>query len=440
MGKPTRVRYLVLFVVCLVYFITYIDRVNLSVAAPYILKEFHITKVELGIVLAAFNWAYFLFQIPVGMLGDKFGPRKVLSGLVTVWSVMTAATGLAWSFASMVAIRLVFGASEAGAFPNATRAFSHWIPSTMRGLAQGLTHGFSRFGGAVTPIIVVMIMARFGWRPVFFLFGLVGLAWAAFWYYWYRDNPAAYQRRWGHINQDEIDLINQGKVAKKSAAKLPFGQLIKSHNMQALCLAYFCYNYSLWIYMSWLPTYLVQARGFTMIKMGIFASLPLLAGTIGDTLGGWLSDRLWVRTKNGRLARRAVAMTGLLISAAFMIPGAMTTSQYWAVFFLACSLFGLEMSVGVYWAVCLDIGSEYAGTVSGTMNCVGNVGGAITPIVFGMILQSTGSWVYPFILASAVLVVGALLWLRINPERSVGDELGLGVPLPPAGAAPHTTA
>jgi len=423
--KPTKMRMWVLFVVCLVYFITYLDRVNISVAAPVMMKQFGISKVELGTVFSAFSLSYFLFQIPIGMMGDKYGPRKVLAGLVTFWSIMTGVTGLAWNYVSLLVIRFIFGIGEAGAFPNATRAFSNWMPATERGFAQGLTHGFSRFGGAVAPMIVAPLMVAMGWREAFYICAVIGLVWAAVWYFWYRDNPAEFKAKWGGINDAEIKLIEQGKAVRKAGAKLPFSTLMKSKNMWILCIGYFCYCYNIWIYLTWLPTYLVDGRGFTIIKMGIFASLPLLAGTIGDTLGGWLSDVIWRKTGRGRFARRIVAMTGMLIAAAFMIPGAMTASANMAVFFLACSLFGLEMAVGVYWAVCLDVGHEYAGTVSGMMNCIGNAGSFLSPIIFGAIVQYTGSWVYPFILASAILVVGSLLWLKTDPETSIIDELGL---------------
>ncbi|HEY3425437.1 MAG TPA: MFS transporter, partial [Negativicutes bacterium] len=209
--KPTRVRYLVLFVVCLVYLITYLDRVNISVAAPMLMKDFGISKVELGVIFSSYAISYAVFQIPIGMLGDKYGPRKVLAGIVLFWSVMTAITPLAWSFASLVVIRFIFGIGEAGAFPNATRAFSNWIPSTERGFAQGLTHAFARGGGALTPMIIAPLMVAFGWKISFFLCAVVGIVWAAFWYFWYRNKPTEYNERWiGSVNQQEIDLIEQG--------------------------------------------------------------------------------------------------------------------------------------------------------------------------------------------------------------------------------------
>ncbi|MGE1061850.1 MFS transporter [Megasphaera paucivorans] len=424
--QPTKKRFIVLFVICLIYLITYLDRVNISIAAPFMMEEFGLNKMQWGIVLSVFSWTYAISQVPVGMLCDKFGARKTLSIIVTWWSVFTVATSWVWNTASLVIVRLMFGLGEGGAFPSATRALAHWIPATERGFAQGLTHGFSRFGGAVTPMIAAFIMSLWGWRSCFEIFSVIGLIWAGVWWFWFRDTPEEYKEKWGGINQIEIDKIQGAKdTIVKSKPKLKFKQLLKSKNAWFLCLSYPTYCYTVWIFMTWLPSYLVEARGFDLLHMGFFASIPLLAGTVGDTLGGIISDKIWKKTGNGKLARRIVPMSGMCIAAAFMIPGALTESAYMAVFFMACSLFGLEMAVGVYWATCLDIGNDYAGTISGFMNTIGNIGSALSPLVFGAVLQITGSWIYPFMVASSILVIGALLWLKVNPEMKIADELNL---------------
>ena len=212
--------------------------------------------------------------------------------------------------------------------------------------------------------------------------------------------------------------------------------------MWFLCLSFPTYCYTIWIFMTWMPTYLVEARGFSLLRMGVFASLPLLTGTAGDALGGWLSDRLWRKTGRGKFSRRVVAMSGLFAAAIFMVPGAAASSPYVAISCMCCAVFGLEMSVGVYWAVCLDIGHEYAGVVSGMMNTLGNVGSALSPLIFGAILNRTGSWVTPFVVASVLVVAGALLWLKIDPELPLVEELKLGTepaaPLAVAPAAPYS--
>jgi sugar phosphate permease len=389
-----------------------------------IMKHFHISKLQFGLVLSVFSWMYGIFQIPVGMLGDKFGPRKVLAALVSVWSLFTAATGLAWNFASLVVIRALFGLGESGAFATATRAFASWMPASERGFAQGVTHAASRFGATATPIIVAAIMVRWGWQSAFLILGILGLAWSAFWYFWYRDKPTEFKERWGAINQAEMDFIEGGRSAKKAAAKVQFRTLIKSRNLWFLSLSYPAYCYVSWMY-AWFPLYLVEARGFTILKMGIFLTAIHAAGPVGNTLGGWLSDKILRKTGNGKLARRVVAMAALLVAAAFIMPVTLTSSAYMAVLFLACAVFCLETSVAVYWAVCLDVGHEYAGTVSGMMNSVGQVGSVLSPLAFGAILQFTGSWIYPFIVACVVLIGGVLLWLGVNPELSLVDELGL---------------
>jgi sugar phosphate permease len=389
-----------------------------------VMKDFHINKLEFGVVISAFSWTYGTFQIPIGILGDKFGPRKILTALVSVWSLFTAATALAWNFVSLVVIRALFGIGEAGAFPTATRAFSFWIPSSERGFAQGVTHAASRLAAMVAPIIVAFIMVRLGWRSAFFMFGALGLTWSAFWYFWYRDKPTEFREKWGSINQAEIDLIHARKSTKKTVTKLRLRTLIKSRNMWFLSLSYPAYAYASWMY-AWLPAYLVEARGFSILRMGVFVTVMHMAGPIGNTLGGWLSDLIWRKTGNGKLARRVVAMTALLMAAAFIVPAAVTSSAYMAVFFLACVIFSLETSVAVYWAVCLDVGHEYAGTVSSMMNSVGQVGSVLSPLAFGAILQFTDSWVYPFIVTGVILIAGVLLWFGVNPELSLVDELGL---------------
>jgi nitrate/nitrite transporter NarK len=221
-----------------------------------------------------------------------------------------------------------------------------------------------------------------------------------------------------------MDFIEGGRSAKKATAELQFRTLIKSRNLWFLSLSYPAYCYVSWIY-AWFPLYLVEARGFTILKMGIFLTVIHAAGPVGNTLGGWLSDKILRKTGNGKLARRVVAMTALLMAAAFIIPAALTSSAYLAVFFLTGAVFCLETSVAVYWAVCLDVGHEYAGTVSGMMNSVGQVGSVLSPLAFGAILQFTGSWVYPFVVAGVILVAGVVLWLGVNPELSLVDELGL---------------
>lgn len=426
MEKPTRVRHVVLVMVCLACFIAYIDRVNISVAAPAIMRELAVSKVELGLIFAAFSAGYIPFQVPIGRLGDRLGPRKVLTGLVCFWSAMTWVTGLAWNLWSLVLLRVLVGVGQAGAFPNATRAFADWTPPSGRGLVQGITQAAARLGAAVAPVIIAPLMVAWGWRPVFYLCALIGFAWGTWWYLWYRDNPAQHQARWGSVNAAERALIEDGRVDGQAVPHLPLGRLAASRNMWMLCASYFCYCYCLYIYLTWLPTYLTDARGFSFLGMGVFAGIPLFIAGVGAVLGGWASDKVSARTGSLKLSRRLVAGFGMLWAAVFVVPGVMTTSPLLSVLFLTLAVFGLELSVGIFWAVCLDVGHEYAGTVSGMMNSVGGIGSILSPFLFGVIVEYTGSWMYPFFAAGGLLVIGAALWLRIDPEMTISKELRLG--------------
>jgi sugar phosphate permease len=288
--RPTRVRYIVLAFTVAVYMITYMDRVVISNAAPVIQKEFGFSLVTMGWILASFRWAYALFQIPGGWLGDRIGPRRALAIIVTWWSAFTSLTALAWSAASMIAVRFLFGIGEAGAFPIATRSLSRWMLPGERGFAQGITHAGSRLGAAMTPPLVVWIITRYNWRAAFVTFGLMGVVWSVAWLLYYRDVPDEH----GGTNLAERDLIRTatGGAQRLVGVAVPWRKILSSSGLWYLAAMYFCYNYCLATYLDWFPTYLHQYRGYDLKRMGFYASLPLLAGTVGDLAGGWLSDVL----------------------------------------------------------------------------------------------------------------------------------------------------
>jgi sugar phosphate permease len=421
-ARPSYGRWYILALISLMYLITYLDRVNISTVAPVLGKELGFDKATMGVIFSAFGWSYALFQVPGGWLGDRFGPRRVLTVIVAYWSVMTALTASAWSYLSFFVIRFLFGVGEAGAFPVATRAMQLWYPRRERGFVQGITHSASRLGAAIAPPIVVYIMTTFGWTWVFSVCGAVGLVWAGCWYLAYRNLPEEHPL----VNRAELEEIRgldaAGHVAKPNiAAKgdVPWMSLLRSPNMWAIMFAYFTYVYCLWIFLSWLPSYLVDARHFTLVSTGIYASLPLFAGVVGDTAGGLATDWLLSITGNTRLARRSVAITGMLGCVAFIVPAALTDDALTSVYCLTASMFFLECTIGPSWAVPMDVGGKYSGTVSGVMNMAGNLGGALSPIVFGVLAQY-GSWQAPFIVAASLLVLGALIWaFWLDPESSV---------------------
>jgi MFS family permease len=422
--KPTRVRHIILGLTVAAYMITYMDRQILAVARPVIRDELHISLVMMGWITFGFRLAYALFQIPGGWLGDKIGARRGLSLVVTWWSAFTCLTAAAWNGVSMLGIQVFFGLGEAGAFPIATRSLSRWMRPTERGFAQGITHAGSRLGAAITPLILAGftlfglrwtgLIPAYGWRMSFVIFGLLGAVWAAAWFLYYRDSPEEHRG----VNEAERALIG---IRKRSVAKVPWREILAHGNLWILAGMYFCYNFNLNVYNDWFPTYLHDARGMTLAKMGIYASLPLFAGTLGDLLGGWCSDRVLRRTGNVNLARRWVAIAGFVVSGAATIPAILASDPKVSVAFYCLAFFALEWTVGISWAVPLDIGGDYAGSVSAVMNTLGNIGGALSATVATYAVRSYG-WNAPFLITSALCIVAALLFLKIDATKRIFSQ------------------
>jgi ACS family glucarate transporter-like MFS transporter len=414
--RPTHVRHYVLAMTVAVYMITYMDRVVLSATTPSIRQELGFSLVTMGWILASFRWAYSIFQIPGGWLGDRIGPRKALTLIVCWWSIFTSFTALAWSATAMVVIRFIFGIGEAGAFPIATRSLSRWMLAHERGHAQGITHAGSRLGAALTPPLVVWLIVRYGWRMPFFVFGAIGLLWAATWFSYYRDSPEEHHG----VNQAERDLIHSsaGGARAKVGTPVPWRIILASRTIWALSAMYFCYQYSLAVYLDWFPTYLKEFRGFSLAEMGFYASLPMLAGTAGDLLGGWLTDLLLRRTGNITLSRRAVGAAGFILGAAGIIPATLTHDPRTCVAF-SCLAFGaLEVTVAVSWAIPLDIAGDFAGSAAAIMNMMGNFGGALSPTVLAYLVKYYG-WNVPFFVAAGLSVVGAAIYLKIDASKKI---------------------
>ena len=409
--RPTRVRHVVLGLTVLAYMITYMDRQVLATARPVIRDELGISLVMMGWITFGFRIAYALFQIPGGWLGDRFGARRALTLVVVWWSTFTAITAFAWNAVSMLVIQVFFGLGEAGAFPIATRSLSRWMRPTERGFAQGVTHAGSRLGAALTPPIVVVLIAKFGWRGAFVAFGLLGILWAAVWFWYYRDTPYEHPR----VNDAERELIGSGR---KRSGSVPWRKILSHGNLWILASMYFCYNFNLNVYNDWFPTYLHDSRGMTLAKMGLYASLPLFAGTLGDLAGGWFSDHVLRRTSNVNLSRRWVAIAGFLVSAAATVPAVLATDAQTSVAYYCLAFFGLEWTVGISWAIPLDIGGDYAGSVSAVMNTLGNVGGAISSTVVTYMVRDYG-WNAPFFVTVGLCLAAAALYLKIDASKRI---------------------
>lgn len=415
--RPTRTRHIVLWLTVAAYMITYMDRVVISSAVPSIKEDLGLDNQTMSWILSSFRWGYALFQIPGGWLGDLIGPRRALSLIVIWWSAFTCITALAFNAWSMIIFRFLFGVGEAGAFPIATRSLSRWMLPTERGYAQGITHAGSRLGAALTPALVTALIATYGWRMPFVLFGCVGVLWSAVWYWYYRDTPDEHTG----VNAAELELIHSslgGSKKKAVTGAVPWGPILASPTLWMLVAMYFCYGWCLAVYLDWFPTYLKEHRGLTLKQMGFYASLPLFAGVLGDFLGGWVSDRIAHQTKNLKLARSGVALAGFLIAAAGIIPATLAASPELCVAFTCIAFFGLEVTVGVSWAVPLDIGGDFAGSVSSVMNTAGNIGGAISSLAVGYLVSAYG-WNVPFLVAAALCLLGAILFARLDASRRI---------------------
>jgi len=418
-AQRVKTRHIILAVMCLMYFISYIDRVNIAVAGPLIRHEMGLSTVQLGLVFSAFAYPYAAMQIIGGWLSDKFGPKLVLTVLSLIWGAATLATGFAGSVAVLVLLRFALGIGEGGAFPTATRAFTYWMPVGERGFAQGITHSFARLGGAVTPPLVLAVVAAGGWRDAFILLGIASLLWTLLYMRVFTNSPEQNRR----ITPEETAEIGyrQGDCDRAKRAPTPWRKLVR--RMWLVTFVDFCYGWLLWVYLTWLPSYLKESRGFDLKHLALFTALPLLAGVVGDTLGGVVSDRLFKWTGRLRFARCSVLVVGMGGSLAFLLPMVSTSNPILAVVFLSASFFFLEITNPVLWTLPLDIAGKYAGTAGGMMNTGFGIAGMISPVVFGYLIMRTGSYNVPFMISAGLLGLGIVAALFINTNRTVeADE------------------
>ena len=408
-GEASRVRYGVLGFLLALTAVSYLDRICIATAAPSMKADLGLSDAEMGYVFSAFTFAYALFEVPSGWLADRFGARLMLTRIVVWWSLMTAATGWATGFASLFAVRFLFGIGEAGTFPSMARAFARWLPPREHGRAFGLAVMTGALGGALTQPLVVNLLRVMHWRHTFPLFGMVGLLWAVAWFWWFRDHPSDHPG----VNAAEERLI--GSPPEVPHGKVPWARIARSRNMLALNLMYGGAIYGWYFYLTWLPTYLLRARGFDLQQAGWLSALPLLSIAAGVFAGGAASDvlaRHWERPA----ARRAPGLVGLPLAAAAVVAAVRTGSPIAAALLLALAAGSAALAVAPAWAVCLEIGGRHAGVVSGTMNTFGNLGGALSPLVIGLGLQHWGSWNMPLLTVAAMYLGAAVCWLAIDPR------------------------
>jgi len=412
---PTRTRFTVLRYTLALAVITYLDRVAISSAAPAIRNELGLSLVQMGWVFSVFTFAYAAFEIPSGWLGDVSGPRKVLTRIVLWWSAFTMLTGAAWNFVSLLVVRFLFGVGEAGAFPNISKSFSNWFPTAERGNAHGVIFMGTRLGGALAPPLIVLLMAAVGWRAAFVVFGAIGVVWCLFWNRWFTDDPAAHPS----VNAAELATIRSGLPPPSALPALGWRHLL-SGNVILLCLMYFTMPYTLYFNLTWLPTYLKEVRGFTVQQAGYIAGLVLLAGALSNWVGGRLTDFL-VR-RYGLRAGRSIGAVTLPLSGLVLLTAALVENRFAAAALFALTLGIADLCVSACWAMCHDIGGPRAGTIGGAMNTVGNIGGAISPLVVGYTVQWWDSWTLPFFITAGVYVSGGILTLLVDPRKALWPE------------------
>ncbi len=418
-------RYWLVVGMFLLSMLLYVDRVCISSAKGEIQRDLHLSETQMGWVLSVFALGYALFQVPTGMMADRLGPRKVLSGVVTFWSLFTALTAAASGYTSMLVCRFLFGAGEAGAFPGCARAVYSWIPMSERGLVQGVTFSGARFGAAFSLPVIAWTVSHLGWRASFVILGLIGIAWAAFWCCWFRDDPKLHPR----ISPDELDLIlrtrQQSAGPDEVVPSLTAGMLCRSRNVWLLMWQYFCSNFTFFFALSWLFPYLRSRYHLEMVQAGFYAAAAPLAGAFGNWTAGALIDIIYRRGR-WTASRRFPAMLGFALATTGLILSIQMDTPLGAVVFLSLAAFGADMTIAPSWSVCVDIGRQHAGTVSGTMNMAGNLGSFITALAFPYLLKWSGTYDTFFYVGAGLNAVAMVAWMFTQPNQPLERTVRAG--------------
>jgi ACS family glucarate transporter-like MFS transporter len=418
--KPTRARYGVIAFAVTLAVITYIDRIAISQAAPFIQRELGLSTVQMGWVFFAFFWTYALFEIPGGLLGDRFGARKALTRVVIFWSLFTAATGWVSGLVSLLIVRALFGAGEAGAFPNITRAFSSWLPAKDRARAQGILWLAARWGGAFTPLIVAGLLQLVSWRTTFEIFGVLGVIWAVLFYRWFRDSPDEHKG----VNDAERALL-VGREKGLAHGKTPWRLFLRSKTVWLLWAQYAAINVGWPFYITWLPTYLQEARGLDLKKSALFAGIPLFFGGIGCILAGLLAGPLARLTGSLSWARKGLAMVGTFGAAVCLFISPFIADPFWAVFMLGLASFSNDLLMPSAWATCMDVGGRHAGTLSGSMNMFANLMAGASPLLVSYILLVTNrNWPVAFYVGAGFYLLAVVSWAFIDPTERLDRVAG----------------
>jgi sugar phosphate permease len=408
-GRATRNFLLVL---CIMYFILYVDRVNLAAAAGSIKADLQLSNTELGIAFSAFNYSYAAFQLVGGWIADRYGARWTLAVCALVWAVTTLLTGAVTGLAPLFAVRLVLGMGEGATLPAATRAMSRWMAASARGIAQGITHSASRLGAAVTAPVVAILITTLSWRWSFVVLASLSALWAVLWAWFYRDDPRAH----GSFTEAELAALPATTPRQPERQRpVPWGPLVA--RMMPTMIVYFCMGWTGWLYVTWMPSLFLNNYGLDLKSSALFSSGTFFAAMIGDTVGGVVSDWLLHRTGSRQIARSALIAVCMVLSLLSLVPVLIMHQLVVGALGFTLSYFFLESAISPMWTVSMDVAPEYAGTASALMNAAGAVAGILSPIAFGSIVDLTGSWTMPFAASIGLLLVGVVTTIWMRPDR-----------------------
>jgi MFS family permease len=405
---------------CLLSAITYLDRVAISVAGPRIQEDLHIKPEMWGWIVGIFTVSYALFEIPTGRMGDRNGARKVLTRVVLWWSAFTAFTGMTSNYYVLLLTRFCFGAGEAGYLPNVGISISRWFPVIERARAFGFVWMSAQIGGALSPLVIVPIQLRYGWRASFFLLGVIGILWCLAWYGWYRERPTENP----NVTPSELEEIGPPSVT--GAHSLPWAIVLRSANLWAILLLAFCYVFALYFFISWLHTFLVKGRGFSEGQL-LLSTAPALLGALGNVSGGFASDAL-VRRLGIKWGRRGIGLIGLGCAAFFTIATIPTTNKFFTLLFLGMVYGGITFQQTVVVTVAVDIGKKHVGAILGAVNTAGSIGGFLFSVSFGYFVKWLGSYDLALIPVALMLTIGTVLWFKVDATQELIPEPPVPIP------------
>lgn len=402
--------------------VTFLDRINITVAGSAIMKDLNLTPDQWGWILSAFILSYGLMQIPMGAMGDKRGHRSTLALIVLWWSAFTAFTGMAGGFVSLILIRFMFGIGEAGSSPCSTGVISRWFPKKEVGKAQGFIWAASRMGGALTPFIVLPVITYLGWRAAFYILGAVGVIWSVVWYLFYRNQPK--EMRGISLEEIEEAPVTHMQVSTQKVS-IPWKSLLGSKQFWLILSMYFFYAFGSWFFFSWFPTFMELGRGFEKNELTYAIAIPFVMSMIGNISGGYLTDKL--SAKYGlKVGRKALGSSSLIVSAVFMFLAAFIPGKMQVFIFLSLAFGIIDLMLPSAWALCIDLGKKYSGAVSGAMNTAGNLGGFVCSLIFGYVVSATGNYNLPLYIIAGMLVISAVIFLFIDPTKQlIKDEENL---------------